>query len=142
MNCPNCNQEMTYQDDGGCGYSIADWDVDYPTWHAEEHYKCKSCGIKCVEGEWSIPKKYQRATDKQVKAVLFIQNQLGSYIGYDYFGEFPTGKNNKFAGRFEPLLKNQCIKFIGQYLNEASQNKERRFDELCEDNQDWFPEYY
>ena len=123
MNCPNCNKEM--KDDSYWDYGIGSWDMDYPdVFH--EKYKCKDCRIEYINGEWIVPKKFERATYKQVKCANFICNELGM--------------------KFEPVLKMQTWKFINTYLDKAKHdNKQRRdanFRDWCEDNMDWLPEYY
>lgn len=119
MNCPNCNKEM--KDKSYWYYGLGDYDMDYPSTLHEEHC-CNSCNIKYVNGEWIIPKKYERATEKQVKCVHFICRELGIH--------------------YEPLFKRKTWEFINKYLDAAKQSNNAKFKCWCEDNFDWLPEYY
>jgi hypothetical protein len=75
-----------------------------------------------MNGEWIVPKKYARATDKQVKCANFICRELGM----DY----------------EPILKSKTWKFINTYLEAAKQSRRASFECWCDDNYDWLPEYF
>lgn len=119
MNCPNCNFPM--RDKSYWYYGIGDWDMDYPSTLHEE-YCCNSCHIKYVDGEWIIPKKYERATEKQVKCAYFICRELGLH--------------------YEPLFKRKTWEFINKYLDAAKESSNTNFECWCEDNSDWLPEYY
>ena len=123
MNCPNCNKEM--KDNSYWYYGLGSWDMDYPDVLHEE-YCCPDCRIKYINGEWAIPKKFARATYKQVKCANFICRELGL--------------------RFEPILKAKTWKFINTYLDAAKlSNRLRRdnnFRDWCEDNMEWLPEYF
>lgn len=123
MNCPNCNKEM--KDKSYWHYGLGSWDMDYPDVLYEEYW-CSDCRIKYINGEWIIPKKFEKATYKQVKCANFICNELGL--------------------RFEPILKAKTWKFINTYLDAAKlSNKLRRdnnFRDWCEDNLEWLPEYF
>lgn len=119
MNCPQCNKEM--KDKSYWYYGIGDWDMDYPATLHEEHI-CYNCGIKHVNGEWIVPKKYDRATDKQIKCVNFINRQLGS--------------------NFEPILKSSTWRFIKENLDKAQTIWDNTFSDWCEENSDWLPEYF
>ena len=123
MNCPNCNKEM--KDKSYWYYGLGSWDMDYPDVLHEEYW-CSDCRIRYTNGEWIIPKKFARATYRQVKCANFICRELGL--------------------RFEPILKAQTWKFINTYLDAAKlSNKLRRdnnFRDWCEDNLEWLPEYF
>ena len=119
MNCPNCEKEM--KDKSYWHYGIGSWDMDYPDVLHEEYW-CSDCRIKYVNGEWNIPKKFERATDKQVKCVKFINRELG------------TG--------YVPLLKTKTWKFINDNLDDAKQSRDSNFEYWCEENAHWLPEYF
>lgn len=119
MKCPNCDKEM--KDKSYWYYGIGDWDMDYPATLHEECY-CADCDIKWVNGEWTIPKRYEPPTEKQIKCVRFICRELGM--------------------NYEPLLKRKTWEFINKYLDDAKQSWETNFECWCEDNSDWLPEYY
>jgi hypothetical protein len=102
-------------------YGLGDWDMDYPATLHEEHI-CVNCNIEYLNGDWNIPEKYHRATDKQIKCVNFICRELG--INY------------------EPLLKQKTWEFINKYLNDAKQSRDASFECWCEENSDWLPEYF
>lgn len=117
--CPNCDKEMKDESFWYC--SISDWDMDYPgTFH--EEYRCPACCIKYTNREWIIPEKFERATDKQIRCVKFINRELGT--------------------RYEPLLKNKTWKFIHDNLDDARQSRDVNFTLWCEENADWLPEYF
>lgn len=115
MICPNCNNEM--DDKSEQFWSIGDWDSDYPTGYSEKYY-CKKCKIKYEDESWEIPKLFERATEKQVKTVKFINYHLGTM--------------------FVPLLKKQCCEIIGKHLSEAIKSKENDALQRAE----WFREEY
>ena len=121
MDCPNCNKEM--KDKSYMYYSIGAWDMDYPD-ACHEEYWCSSCRIKWINGEWIIPKKYERATEKQVKCVNFICRELGL--------------------NFEPVLKTKTWEFINTYMNKAKNSKAGRNSsyEYYDDYYDWYPEEF
>lgn len=119
MNCPNCDKEM--KEKSYWYYGIGDWDMDYPATLHEE-YCCIDCSIKWINGEWIIPKRYERATDKQIKCANFICRELG--INY------------------EPLFKRKTWEFINKHLDDAKRSREISFECWCEDNSDWLPEYF
>lgn len=119
MNCPNCNKKM--EDKSYCYYGISDWDMDYPATLHEE-YVCKDCNIKYMNREWIIPEKFKRATYKQIKCANFICRELEL--------------------EFEPVLKTKTWKFINTYLDAAKQSSYANFEDWCEDNSDWLPEYF
>ena len=112
---------MDYKDMGSAYYGLADWDMDYPPWHPRDLYTCKPCNIKNDNGEWVIPQKYERATDKQIKTVKFINAVLRT--------------------DFEPLLKTRCWRFIKDNFDEAKQIHSNNYSEWCEENLNWLPEY-
>lgn len=119
MQCPNCDKEM--KDKSYWYYGIGDWDMDYPATQHEEYW-CPFCSIKYINGQWLIPEKYGRATQKQIKCANFICRELG--INY------------------EPILKYKTWQFINKYYDEAKQSRANAFSDWCEDNADWLPEYY
>ena len=106
MICPNCNKEMT---DKSYRYNRFG-DCDSVTLY--EEYVCDNCKIECVNKERKIPKEIPRATEKQIKAVKFINEWLGT-------SEIP-------------LLKHQCWKFIKENLDSAIEAK-KCFYEYCYD---------
>jgi len=114
MKCPNCDKEM--EDKSHSFWSMGDWDSETPSGWTEEHY-CKSCKITFNNGNWEIPKKFERPTEKQIRTVLFI--------------------NSKLDRNCEPLLKRQCWKFISKYFDEAKKqaeiDKEQQAEWLMED---------
>jgi len=115
MTCPNCEKEM--QDKSHSYWSIGDWDSDYPSgWH--EEFYCKNCKIRFINGEWEIPKKFAKPTDKQIRTVLFINSKLGTNC--------------------IPLLKTQCWKFISENFEEAKKQAEYDREEYGE----WYREEY
>lgn len=122
MKCPNCNKEMKDK-----SYAVeitfitGDEPDYYPTEWIEE-YNCKDCGIKYHKGDWVVPKKYPRATDKQIKCALFINRQLGT--------------------TFVPVLKTSTWKFIKDNIEQAIEVRNHSFSEWCEENSDWLPEYF
>ena len=100
MRCPNCNKEMKYKDKGYWGFPFSTGpEPDYPDYIKYDSYSCTDCKIRCENGDWKIPKKYERPTEKQLRALLFINNRLG----FD----------------FEPLLKVQCWRFINLFFYKA-----------------------
>lgn len=122
MKCPNCNQEMKNKSYAAEITFMTGDDPDYyPTeWH--EAYHCRSCGIKVDNDEWTIPKKYVRATEKQIKCAMFINRQLGT--------------------DFNPLLKTSTWRFINENISLAKEVHNYKFSEWCEENADWLPEYF
>lgn len=122
MNCPNCNKEMTDKSyDEIITFCTGD-DPDYYPIECHKVYWCPDCHIKYDNGEWIIPKKYARATDKQIKCAEFINRQLGT----DYC----------------PLLKTSTWKFIKDHIADAKEVRDNSFSEWCEDNAHWLPEYF
>ena len=117
MNCPNCEKEM--KDKSYWYYGISDWDMDYPATLHEEYW-CKDCCIKHLNGEWIIPKKFERATDKQIKCARFICRELRM--------------------NYEPLLKRKTWEFINKHLDDAKKSRETNFECWCEDNYWWLPD--
>ena len=122
MLCPNCNKEMKDKSHAVEITFLTGDELDYyPTeWVAEYH--CKECGIKYHKGDWTIPKRYQRATNKQIKCALFINRQLGT--------------------NFDPVLKRSTWKFINENIARAKEIRDYKFSEWCEENSDWLPEYF
>ena len=119
MKCPYCDEEMEYKDKGYWGYPFSTGiEPDYPDWICNDIYTCKKCNIKNTNGEWKIPKKYNRPTDKQIKTLLFINNRLGT----DY----------------EPLLKVQCWRIINKNLQDAIAYKQVHERCCAEDFRDWY----
>lgn len=122
MICPNCNKEMQ---DKSHSVEITFFTGDepdyYPTEWIEEYY-CQDCKIKYEKGNWKVPNKYPRATDKQIKCVAFINRQLGT----DY----------------EAVLKTSTWKFINDHIAKAKEIRDNDFSEWCEDNAHWLPEYF
>lgn len=122
MICPNCNKEMKDKShEEVITFCTGDEPDYYPTEWIEEYY-CKECRIKFYKGKWTIPDKYPRATDKQIKCVAFINRQLG--INY------------------EAVLKTSAWKFIKENLPAAKEYYDNSFSEWCEDNAYWLPEYF
>lgn len=100
MNCPNCDQKM--QDKSYMYYGIGDWDLDYPETCHQECF-CKTCDIKYINREWTIPKALQ-PSEKRFKTVVFIL----------YVLKFP----------FNPLTKKGCWKYIHENLQDAIEQNE------------------
>lgn len=122
MTCPNCNQKMRDKSHAVEITFLTGDDPDYyPTEWIEEYY-CKECNIRYYKDNWIIPKKYQRATDKQIKCALFINRQLGT--------------------NFDPVLKRSTWKFINENIEHAKEVHDYSFSEWCEENSDWLPEYF
>ena len=99
MKCPNCLDKM--QNKSFMYYGLADWDTDYPSSLYEKYY-CKECKIKYENGDWIIPKKYEKATDKQIKCISIINKNLGT--------------------SFMPLTKDGCRRFISENIEKSKQN--------------------
>ena len=119
LNCPCCEKPMKYKDKGYYGYPFSTGpEPDYPDWIRRDVYTCKDCRIKNVNDEWTIPKKYKRPSEKQTKAVLFINN----YLDKD----------------FEPLLSVQCWRIINKYLDKAIKAKQVRDEQMYEDMRDFY----
>lgn len=125
MNCPNCNNPM--QDKSYWYYGFGSWDMDYPDQLYEEYW-CPYCRLRFLNGEWIIPETII-ATDKQIKA--------GKIIEYNTGIEMP------------PPIKKLLSKYIGDNMELSKQNYEKYkkqrqqlFEEWCEENSDWLPEYY
>lgn len=122
MICPNCNKEMVNK-----SYSVTitfctgDEPDYYPTEWIEK-YHCKECRIKFEEGKWIVPKRYQLATQKQIKCVNFINRKLGT--------------------DFNPVLKTSTWKFIKDNIDKAKMRSDNAFSEWCEENSDWLPEHF
>lgn len=122
MICPNCEKEMTDKSHSVLLTFLTGDEPDYyPTEWVEEYY-CKECKIKFYKDEWTVPKKYPRATAKQIKCVNFINRQLGT--------------------SFDPVLKTSTWKFIRDNIDNAKEVYDNLFTEWCEDNSDWLPEYF
>jgi hypothetical protein len=122
MRCPCCNGKMKYKDKGYWAYPFSTGpEPDYPDWYKKDVYKCTECDIKKVNDEWKIPKKYERATEKQIKTVKFINSMLD--------------KN------FEPVLKKQTWEFINKYFEEAQEAKRERLESYYEQNEDLFYDF-
>ena len=125
MKCPNCDKEM--KDKSYWYYSLGGWDLDYPD-ELHEEYLCSSCRIKFVNGEWIIPKS-MIATEKQINASKIIERNTGI--------EMP------------PPIKKLMWEYIGNNIElskkkyeEYKKMREQSFEEWCEDNSDWLPEYF
>ena len=122
MICPNCGKAMT---DKSHSVTLTFWTGDepdyYPTEWVEEYY-CKECKIKFDDGKWIVPKKYPRATEKQIKCAMFINRQLGT--------------------SFDPVLKTSTWRFIKDNIARAKAMFNNSFSEWCEENSDWLPEYF
>lgn len=125
MKCPHCNKEM--KDKSYAYYGIGSWDMDYPDCYHEE-FVCKTCKISYINEKWHIPDNLI-ATEKQIKTAIFIHNVLGCSI---------------------PAHTKKCLwKYINTNLQNAiqasktlKQQREQAFEEWCEDNSDWLPEYF
>ena len=118
MNCPNCNKEM---DD--LSYFVEDVygfgdEPDYSTCTKKEKFHCKKCSITVDDGVWKIPQHFNRASDKQIKTVEWINRVLGTDC--------------------VPLLKGQCWRFIAEHMAEATEASEREREEYYE----WHREEY
>lgn len=100
MKCPNCEKEMNeivHKD-----YCIAAWDCFSPHYYYTTYY-CKYCHIRFDGKKWYIPKKYEGPTERQIRAIYFI---------------------NKWLCRsYEPILKNQCSRIIKANLSQAANIK-------------------
>ena len=135
MKCPFCRNDMI--DKSYMDYSIGDWDMDYPATRFIS-YKCKTCHIKFDYGIWSIPKRLTiEATDKQLKTLALIANNTS----FDYLKDSAIDAYNEDE---YPVLKAPVTKFIGEHLNEAIENlnkKKRRRNSLGWDYYDDFTYY-
>ena len=125
MDCPHCNKEM--EDRSYWYYGLGSWDMDYPD-ELHEEYWCASCRIKFINGEWTVPDSI-RATDKQLNAGVIIEHNTGI--------------------RMPPPIKKLMCEYIGNNIElskkryeEYKKGKERLFEEWCEENSDWLPEYF
>lgn len=125
MECPNCNREM--KDKSYAYYGIGSWDMDYPDQYHEEYW-CPICHIKFVNKEWTIPESII-ATEKQLYVGKIIEHNTGI--------EMP------------PPIKKLMCEYIGKNMElskkkyeEYKEKKERLFEEWCEENSDWLPEYF
>lgn len=117
MNCPNCDKEMKYRDDGHWGFPFTTGpEPDYPDWIKKDVYFCKACRIRKVNDEWTIPKKYA-PTEKQQKTIMFINNRLNLHL--------------------EALTKHQCWIDIGKYFEKAKKIR-LHSHEYDEEVQDYF----
>lgn len=114
MICPNWGKAMT---DKSHSVTLTFWTGDepdyYPTEWVEEYY-CKECKIKFDDGKWIVPKKYPRATEKQIKCAMFINRQLGT--------------------SFDPVLKTSTWRFIKDNIALAKSIFNNSFSEWCEEN--------
>ena len=125
MNCPNCNNPM--QNESFYYYSLGGWDMDYPDEYHEEYW-CPYCRIRFVNDEWEIPSSII-ATDKQINAGRIIENNTGI--------------------KMPPPIKKLMSKYIGDNMElsqkryeEYKKQRAQLFEEWCEENSDWLPEYY
>lgn len=119
MNCPNCGKSMTNL--SNWSYGIGSWDMDYPDVYHEE-YRYNNCKIIFINGEWKIPDTL-RASDQQIKAAETIS----------YYLHIPIP---------DPPLKTSLWKFIHDHMEESKLAKEQQFEDWCEENADWLPEYF
>ena len=122
MICPNCNKEMADKSYPVTLTFLTGDDPDYYPIEWIERYRCKDCGITYDDGDWTVPKKYALATDKQIKCVRFINKQLGT--------------------DFTPVLKTSTWKFINEHMAQAKEVFDNSFSEWCEENSDWLPEFF
>lgn len=125
MNCPNCDKEM--KDKSFWYFGLGSWDMDYPD-QLHEEYWCPNCRIKFLNGEWAIPDS-MIATDKQINAAKIIECNTGISM--------------------PPPLKKLMCKYIGDNMElskkryeEYKKEREHSFEEWCEENSDWLPEYF
>lgn len=118
MKCPNCDQKMKKKKKTGYAFdtsgTVEDWELEF----TYDFYKCKPCKIKYNGKDWKIPKKY-RPTEKQIKAVEYINSMLGTH---------------------HPVLtKHQCWQVIHESLDAANKkaadrqyNNDEQYIELQE----------
>lgn len=119
MKCPYCERDMEYKDEGSWGYPFTTGDEpDYQVYFPKEIYSCRKCNIQKINEEWHIPEQYHRPTEKQIKAILFINHHLET--------------------RYEPLLKVQCWRIINENLKKAIAYKEAHDEQRAE----WHREEY
>lgn len=118
MICPQCQHKM--KNKSYAYYSLGAWDCDYPDSYHEE-YKCPECKMKYLNGKWIIPDEL-KATEKQIKTASFINLALGYEV--------------------PPHTKKLLWKFINQNLQDAIIARQTQFEEWCDDNADWLPEYF
>lgn len=119
MKCPYCDSDMSYKDEGYWDYPFSTGDEpDYQVYHPKDIYMCSRCNIKKINSEWSIPERYNRPTEKQVRTVLFINNHLGT--------------------QYEPLLRVQCWRIINENLQKAIACKHTHDEQVAE----WHREEY
>lgn len=127
MKCPNCGKDMKDKSHAETIFFCTGDEPDYYPTEWIEEYWCRDCKIKYTKheyqnDEWKIPKKYERATDKQIKCAQFINRSLGT--------------------DFIPVLKHSTWQFIKKNLTAAKEVAQQRFCNWCEDNADWLPEYF
>ena len=115
MICPNCNKEMKNRSFHCTEFknnftTFEDWNNSGSSSYLNEEHICICCGIVYTNGVFKIPANIDKATEKQIKTVLFINNQLGA--------------------KFKPIFKKQCSNIISRYLNKAidcaDKKRERR----------------
>ena len=123
MDCPNCDKEM--KNKSYLYYGLGDWDMDHPSTLHEEYF-CKDCKIKYAQGEWSIPKIFERPTEKQIKCVMVI--------------------NQVLELKFNPLIKSRTRVFINKYMQKSKEISKYKYDGVQPDNinyeNDAWCEYY
>ncbi len=133
MKCPNCGKEMKDESYWYHGFHTGpELDYDYPDCHMNQ-YVCKSCKIKYkasdsqekyskgnyLEEFWEIPDFYERATERQRKAVAAINYHLGT--------------------DFIPILKKPTWDFIrlNKYRSLLERDKKRKAEAERDDYDDY-----
>ena len=110
MKCPNCFFPMKYEYE-----------------NTVEYYGCPMCSIVYNKSSrsWYIPNKFERITDKQQKAIDFINSMLNLNLS--------------------PVLKNEATFMIKKYINKASkiaENKHNYLDDMEYDVFSPFGDFY
>lgn len=101
MNCPNCSAAMN--DLSYMYFSLADWDMDYPSTLHEE-YRCTKCFIHYTNGEWEVPVCYA-PTEKQKRIINAICFTLHL--------------------SFTPVTRRDAWEFIANHIEESNYERQR-----------------
>lgn len=96
--CPNCGKKMNYEIGTGRHIDFSGTAEDYQLEYSWEGYGCGECKIVYDGVQWKVPDN-MLPTEKQKKAILFINNRLDMDL--------------------EAVTKHQCWVDIGKYFSEA-----------------------
>lgn len=123
MKCPNCGKDMVDKSHSRLE-EFWHWEDECTYYKRVKHEKfiCEDCKISYKDEEWEIPSEFERPTEKQIACIAFINRQLHS--------------------NFEPVLKKDAWRFIKDNIDEAQKIKENQFEQWCEENAYWLPEYF